>query len=204
MAQRAGAAPARTRSQLQLPFAASLSKGKSTERIKQPRTWALGPYRASLWLQSICIHPLQPGAGLPQEAGGEEDEDASSPTPQSCSGAAQMQNSHCRPWDAEKLSAEIPSMLRLLPGTRTWHKEPAQITHSHNNPHTHTLSCKILIPGCSLQKGKGTSYFQSSLLQVEQECCEAGLRGSRHWLLPAKKRRNCWGEQSKHSVRMIN
>lgn len=134
MAQRAGAAPAHTRSQLQLPFAASLSKGKSTERIKQPRTWALGPYRASLWLQSICIHPLQPGAGLPQEAGGEEDEDASSPTPQSCSGAAQMQNSHCRPWDAEKLIAEIPSMLRLLPGIRTWHKEPVQITHSHNKP----------------------------------------------------------------------
>lgn len=48
--------------------------------------------------------------------------------------AAQMQNSHCRPWDAEKLSAEIPSMLRLLPGIRTWHKEPVQITHSHNKP----------------------------------------------------------------------
>lgn len=31
----------------------------------------------------------------------------------------------------------------------------------------HKLSCKILIPGCSLQKGKDTRYFQQSLLQVE-------------------------------------
>ena len=31
----------------------------------------------------------------------------------------------------------------------------------------HKLSCKILIPGCSLQKGKDTRYFQRFLLQVE-------------------------------------
>lgn len=122
--------------------------------------------------------------------------------------AAQMQHSRRWPWDAE---AQCRGTYHAL--AATWDLHMAQRAHRDNTqpqqnpPHPaphHGLSCKILIPGCSLQKGKGTSYFQSSLLQVEQERCEASLRGSRHWLLPAKKRRNCWGEQNKHSVRMIN
>lgn len=57
--QRLWVAPTHTRSQLQLLLAASLSKGKSTERIKQLQAWALGLYGVSLLMQSICIHSLE-------------------------------------------------------------------------------------------------------------------------------------------------
>ena len=58
--QRVWVAPMHTRSQLQLPLAASLGKGKSTEKIKQLQAWALGLYGVSLLMQSSCIHPLEP------------------------------------------------------------------------------------------------------------------------------------------------
>lgn len=45
-------------------------------------------------------------------------------------------------------------------------KKPPERSPAHPAP-CHKPSCKILIPGCSPQKGKDTRYFQRSPLQVE-------------------------------------
>lgn len=57
--QRVWVVPVHTRNQLQLPLAASLGKGKNTERIKQLQAWVFGLY--SFFADAEYLHP-SPGA----------------------------------------------------------------------------------------------------------------------------------------------
>lgn len=147
--------------QLQLLLAASLGTGESIERIKQLQALAFGWCGVSLLMQSICIHPLEPRVGFPQEAGGGGWQpspmellrgclgDAKAPCKGTCHALAATRDSHITQTTCTK---------KMLP----------ERSHTYSALH-HKPSCKILFPGCSLLKSKDKKYFQRSLLQVEPE-----------------------------------
>jgi len=119
---------------------------ESTERIKHLQAWALGLYWVSLLMQSICIPPLEPQVGFSQEAGREQKEEDSSPSPWSCSGAV---------WGMSKLCAKVFATLWLLPKTciqHNLHEENVARAKPHTpcsapqtelqNPHPRVFSAK--------------------------------------------------------------